>query len=28
MVLDKSADGAVHRRIVFPVLFVPMVPGR
>jgi protein-L-isoaspartate(D-aspartate) O-methyltransferase len=27
MVIDKPSRGPVHRRIVFPVLFVPMVPG-
>jgi protein-L-isoaspartate(D-aspartate) O-methyltransferase len=27
MVVDKPANGPNHRRIVFPVLFVPMVPG-
>ena len=26
VVLDKSMDGRVRRRIVFPVLFVPMIP--
>jgi protein-L-isoaspartate(D-aspartate) O-methyltransferase len=28
IVIEKAANGAIHRRIVFPVLFVPMVPGR
>jgi protein-L-isoaspartate(D-aspartate) O-methyltransferase len=27
MVIDKPANGAIHRRVVFPVLFVPMVPS-
>jgi protein-L-isoaspartate(D-aspartate) O-methyltransferase len=27
IVIDKSTNGALHRRMVFPVLFVPMVPG-
>ena len=28
LVIEKSADGKVRRRSVFPVMFVPMVPGR
>lgn len=28
LVLDKGMDGRIHRREVFPVMFVPMVPGR
>lgn len=28
LVIDKSADGKIRRRTVFPVMFVPMVPGR
>ena len=27
-VIDKATSGAIHRRSEFPVLFVPMVPGR
>ena len=27
MVIGKPAKGPIHRRIVFPVLFVPMIPG-
>jgi protein-L-isoaspartate(D-aspartate) O-methyltransferase len=28
LVVEKLADGTVRRRSVFPVMFVPMVPGR
>ena len=28
LVIDKSPDGKIRRRTVFPVMFVPMVPGR
>lgn len=28
LVLDKLPDGSIRRRTVFPVMFVPMVPGK
>ena len=28
LVIDKAADGKIRRRTVFPVMFVPMVPGK
>jgi protein-L-isoaspartate(D-aspartate) O-methyltransferase len=28
IVVEKSMDGKIRRRTVFPVMFVPMVPGR
>lgn len=28
IVIDKTADGKLRRRTVFPVMFVPMVPGK
>ena len=28
IVLEKGMDGRIRRRTVFPVMFVPMVPGR
>jgi protein-L-isoaspartate(D-aspartate) O-methyltransferase len=28
LVIDKGEDGRVRRRAVFPVMFVPMVPGK
>ena len=28
LVIDKMPDGKIRRRTVFPVMFVPMVPGR
>jgi protein-L-isoaspartate(D-aspartate) O-methyltransferase len=28
MVIEKDANGKLRRRTVFPVMFVPMVPGR
>ena len=28
LVIEKSAEGKIRRRTVFPVMFVPMVPGK
>lgn len=28
LVIDKTSDGKIHRRTVFPVMFVPMVPAK
>ena len=28
LVIDKTTDGKIRRRTVFPVMFVPMVPGK
>jgi protein-L-isoaspartate(D-aspartate) O-methyltransferase len=28
LLIDKSLDGSIKRRTVFPVMFVPMIPGR